>query len=905
MTTTPNLEIPLISATDGFVRATFNNALSQIDSVVAPLSHIGDTSHFKLWKPSTIYEIDDVVKALDTPSWGYWVCTTAGTSGATEITGNNEGDTITDSTVIWQLAKLRKPITTHNDLTGRGATDSHPQSAITNLVTDLGTIATAVAGKVDKVTGMGLSTNDFTTVEKDKITHITITQDVDLDTLETNSHTHTNKTELDKIGEDANANLTYNGNAVIGGAKDWATGTAYIVNQLITYNTILYKCITAHTSTTFSADASKWEQVMSDIPAWTTALFYPVGAKVYTNNMIYRCITAHTSATFSTDSANWSLIYSNIRDWVATTYYRANEVIFVSSTLYKCATAHTAGTSFDATEKTYWSTAGTNVGISSMTYDGTASKLTVTLSDTTTQSFSGIGQNFYEGYKKTDIITAPITAVGVQDLSYDVTAQDFINISAGVSEGFLKSQNIKVSDIVWSKTLGALNQNTALGSTGSISLSGTSALTADNTVYFKVLTAPTAAGNLAGMVIGVSNSLGGTYSPQSAFASGTTSTITINGITITFTVTTGQTFIVGEIYYYTTTVDSPTTFLIDGYNGTNSYAVVVHFKGNNRLSVDSLVSSGWTIPQIVNACGYKGQSNNVTALKGTLLYSGSTAQSANSSTGNPINYTMADSMKNYDYLVCNFISSTGVCFTRLIKMSDSFGIVGSSQSLSLYNSTTYYTDGYISYISTILLQMRIYSSPGYGAITLVSVYGLVSGDGKVTISKSLDSGKYTLTLTNVDGTSTVELPYVTLLNGNVAEISGDNTLHITHADSSVTIGEAKEKYDTLWNGTPVGNSGASQTAIAIPLSNSLTNYRKFGVFTRETQSGGGSIWPEYKEFFVDQLSYVIANASTSELVICVGQGTTTGYAKIQGGSSMTNLIGACSYSVIYKIIGIY
>lgn len=50
----------------------------------------------------------------------------------------------------------------HNDMTGRDATDSHPTAAITGLDTALG-------GKVDKVTGKGLSTEDYTSAEKSKL----------------------------------------------------------------------------------------------------------------------------------------------------------------------------------------------------------------------------------------------------------------------------------------------------------------------------------------------------------------------------------------------------------------------------------------------------------------------------------------------------------------------------------------------------------------------------------------------------------------------------------------------------------------------------------------------------------------------------------------------------------------
>lgn len=60
-------------------------------------------------------------------------------------------------------------------------------------------VENAIDEKVSKVEGKGLSTNDYTTTEKNKLAGIDIT---DL-------HSHDNKTVLDKFSEDVNGNLTY------------------------------------------------------------------------------------------------------------------------------------------------------------------------------------------------------------------------------------------------------------------------------------------------------------------------------------------------------------------------------------------------------------------------------------------------------------------------------------------------------------------------------------------------------------------------------------------------------------------------------------------------------------------------------------------------------------------------
>jgi len=53
----------------------------------------------------------------------------------------------------------------------------------------------------------------------------------------------------------------------------WASGAAYIQYQLAVNDSILYRCLIAHTSTTFAADATKWEQLSKDdsnfgVPGW-------------------------------------------------------------------------------------------------------------------------------------------------------------------------------------------------------------------------------------------------------------------------------------------------------------------------------------------------------------------------------------------------------------------------------------------------------------------------------------------------------------------------------------------------------------------------------------------------------------------------------------------------------------
>ena len=65
---------------------------------------------------------------------------------------------------VWRGIAAGGAASVHNDLTGRGAADQHPQSAITGLSTALGL-------KVDKVTGKELSSNDYTDLEKNNLSN--------------------------------------------------------------------------------------------------------------------------------------------------------------------------------------------------------------------------------------------------------------------------------------------------------------------------------------------------------------------------------------------------------------------------------------------------------------------------------------------------------------------------------------------------------------------------------------------------------------------------------------------------------------------------------------------------------------------------------------------------------------
>ena len=92
---------------------------------------------------------------------------------------------------------------------------------------------------------------------------------------------------------------------------EWVTDTIYTTDQYVWQDSLLYKCIVAHTSDVFATDltSADWTLV-STISAWGTGTDYTVGEYVATNALLYKCLVAHTAGTFATDlaSEDWILV---------------------------------------------------------------------------------------------------------------------------------------------------------------------------------------------------------------------------------------------------------------------------------------------------------------------------------------------------------------------------------------------------------------------------------------------------------------------------------------------------------------------------------------------------------------------------------------------------------------------
>ena len=152
-----------------------------------------------------------------------------------------------------------------------------------------------------------------------------------------------------------------------------------------------------------------------------------------------------------------------------------------------------------------------------------------------------------------------------------------------------------------SASISAVSMTTALGSTGTLAISGSSAYTGTATkdYYVRINTAPTAAGDLAGMIVEVANSLVGPYTAYPAFGTGSTATLSVgNGISVDFTLTAAKTFAKSEIYTFKATAaltayTAGTDYVVETQS---SRAGLIKIPKNSTIKAGTSVKISVTVP---------------------------------------------------------------------------------------------------------------------------------------------------------------------------------------------------------------------------------------------------------------------------------------------------------------------
>lgn len=162
---------------------------------------------------------------------------------------------------------------------------------------------------------------------------------------------------------------------------NWAAATEYVKDDVVAYAGKTYVCFSTHTSASTFAPAlasATWVLMLDGYAwrsAWTISTLYNPGDLVRYNGIVYRCITAHTSKSTTSgvagadttsglegDQAKWETVAKSdywTQDWTVSTRYKINDLVKYGATIYRCITAHNSvadTTSGLEADSAFWTT---------------------------------------------------------------------------------------------------------------------------------------------------------------------------------------------------------------------------------------------------------------------------------------------------------------------------------------------------------------------------------------------------------------------------------------------------------------------------------------------------------------------------------------------------------------------
>ena len=145
---------------------------------------------------------------------------------------------------------------------------------------------------------------------------------------------------------------------------EWATDTAYVVDDVVSNAGKSWICVVNHTSSPlFVTDSdnvpAKWHLVSDGLAwrgEWAPSTYYNVGDQVKYGGTVYVANESHTSATFVTptwlgledDIEKWDVIATSFNwtgNWTTDTRYLVNDFVVYGGTTYFCNTAHISASS--------------------------------------------------------------------------------------------------------------------------------------------------------------------------------------------------------------------------------------------------------------------------------------------------------------------------------------------------------------------------------------------------------------------------------------------------------------------------------------------------------------------------------------------------------------------------------
>jgi len=141
---------------------------------------------------------------------------------------------------------------------------------------------------------------------------------------------------------------------------EWTTNQTYTEGSIVKFGGYLYKCATAHASTTsLTSDINNWALFSSTfnwLDEWTTTIDYVLGDVVRYNGIVYICNQSHTSAAtldagLEADQSKWSIVLTSDNwrtDWEISTRYRVNDIVRYGAISYRCLVGHTSAATLGA-----------------------------------------------------------------------------------------------------------------------------------------------------------------------------------------------------------------------------------------------------------------------------------------------------------------------------------------------------------------------------------------------------------------------------------------------------------------------------------------------------------------------------------------------------------------------------
>lgn len=147
---------------------------------------------------------------------------------------------------------------------------------------------------------------------------------------------------------------------------DWTPNTYYKINDVVRYGGRTYACVVSHLSSGsvdngLEANQNDWEIVnIADQwrGDWTVATKYIVNDIVKYGGIVYKCEVNHISAAsveagLDVDQGKWSVLHNSTEykgTWTEGTLYKINDVIKYGSYLWICVNFHLASASFDVAQ---------------------------------------------------------------------------------------------------------------------------------------------------------------------------------------------------------------------------------------------------------------------------------------------------------------------------------------------------------------------------------------------------------------------------------------------------------------------------------------------------------------------------------------------------------------------------